>query len=58
MAGTAVTLDDCVRRPVLELAGDYRNWFETAGKLADTLSQSGRSSLFHGTAVRFYGIEM
>ena len=44
--------------PVLELAGDYRNWFETAGKLADTLSQSGRSSLFHGTAVRFYGIEM
>ena len=44
--------------PVLELAGDYRAWFHTADKLAETLSQTGRACLFHGTAARFYGIEM
>ena len=44
--------------PVLELAGDYAGWFDTAGKLADTLSQAERAFMFHGTAARFYGIEM
>ena len=44
--------------PVLELAGDYRGWFDTTGKLADTLSPAERACLFHGTAARFYGIDM
>ena len=41
--------------PVLELAGSYSDWFETASELAATLSQSERASLFHGTATRLNG---
>jgi len=44
--------------PVLELAGAYSDWFETASELAAMLSPSEQASLFHGTAARFYGMGM
>lgn len=44
--------------PVLDLAGDYANWFETARSLAAGLSQKENLSLFSGTAMRFYKLEL
>ena len=42
--------------PVLNLAGDYRSWFEIAQNLTRHLSSADRDDIFGGTAARFYGI--
>lgn len=40
--------------PVLELAGHYENWLETAMELTASLSDQERNKVFAGTAKRFY----
>jgi len=40
--------------PVLNLAGDYEGWFNTARKLTDHLSEAARADIFGNTAARFY----
>jgi L-fuconolactonase len=42
--------------PVLNMAGNYRGWFETAQKLTQHLSEGERADIFGGTATRFYGL--
>ncbi|WOI55852.1 amidohydrolase family protein [Palleronia sp. LCG004] len=42
--------------PVLELAGDYAGWLDTARRLAEDLSEGERGDLFGGTATRFYDL--
>lgn len=42
--------------PVLNLAGNYRDWFTIAQKLTAQLSESDRADVFGNTAQRFYGI--
>ena len=42
--------------PVLNLAADYRRWFELADALTH-LDAAERAALFGGNAARFYGIE-
>lgn len=42
--------------PVLNLASDYRRWFELAGVLTH-LGDEQRAAVFGGNAARFYGIE-
>ncbi len=41
--------------PVLNLASDYRQWFELANALTH-LDEAGRAALFGGNAARFYGL--
>ena len=43
--------------PVLNLAGNYSQWFEVAQHLTASLSTSEKEQLFGGSAARFYGIE-
>lgn len=42
--------------PVLNLAGDYSRWFQTAQNLTSGLSDGERAEIFGGTAARFYAI--
>lgn len=42
--------------PILNLAGNYLDWFATALKLTAHLSETERNDIFGGTAARFYGI--
>jgi L-fuconolactonase len=42
--------------PVLNVAGNYADWFEIAQELAQHLSDADRHEIFGGTAARFYGI--
>lgn len=42
--------------PVLNLAGNYRDWFATAKKLTAHLSDAERADIFGNTAHTFYGI--
>lgn len=42
--------------PVLELAGNYLGWLETARMLASRLSSGEHAALFGETATRFYGL--
>lgn len=42
--------------PVLELAGDYAGWLQTARELAAELPEREQAALFGKTALRFYGI--
>ncbi|SFH00396.1 L-fuconolactonase [Palleronia marisminoris] len=44
--------------PVLELAGDYEGWLETAQSLAGALSPSERAQLFAGTAAEVYALDI
>lgn len=44
--------------PVLELAGDYEGWLETAQILAGALSSSERTRLFAGTAAEVYALDI
>ncbi|QIK78803.1 amidohydrolase family protein [Sphingomonas piscis] len=41
--------------PVLLLAGEYREWFDTAAAMTG-LDRAGQAMLFGGTAARFYGV--
>lgn len=43
--------------PVLELAGRYDNWLNTAIALTTTLSDQEQEDVFSGTAKRFYRLE-
>jgi len=42
--------------PILNLAGNYLDWFATAQKLTADLPKSDQAEIFGGTAARFYGI--
>ncbi|MBM3605310.1 MAG: amidohydrolase [Alphaproteobacteria bacterium] len=42
--------------PVLELAGDYAGWLQTAKALSEDLSSSERESVFSGSAIRIYNL--
>jgi L-fuconolactonase len=42
--------------PVLELAADYSRWLAVARSLTSHLPPDEVSTIFHGTAARFYGI--
>jgi L-fuconolactonase len=42
--------------PVLNMAGDYPNWFNIAQQLTVQLPQADRDAIFGGTAARFYGL--
>jgi L-fuconolactonase len=42
--------------PVLNLAGNYRDWFAIARKLTSQLSKEDREQIFGNTAQAFYGI--
>jgi L-fuconolactonase len=43
--------------PVLNLAGNYRDWFKSVKKLTNQLSDDERADIFGNTAQRFYGID-
>lgn len=43
--------------PVLNLAGDYSRWFETAEALLGGLSSEDRAGIFGGNAVRAYQLD-
>jgi L-fuconolactonase len=42
--------------PVLNVAGNYLDWFNIAQQLTAQLSEAERAEIFGGTAERFYGI--
>lgn len=42
--------------PVLELAGEYPGWLDTARRLSADLPDPDKAALFAGTAARFYGL--
>jgi L-fuconolactonase len=42
--------------PVLNVAGNYRDWFAIAQTLTAGLSDVERNAIFGGTAQAFYGI--
>ncbi len=44
--------------PVLELAGDYSGWLQTAQTLTQELSTDDRAALFAQNAIKFYGITL
>ena len=41
--------------PVLNLAGDYARWMNTAQSLCASFNETERDAIFGGTAARFYG---
>jgi len=43
--------------PVLNVAGNYVDWFTMAQNLTAHLSGAEREEIFGGTAARFYGIQ-
>ena len=43
--------------PVLNLAADYGQWADIAGRFIDRLAPAGRQAVWGGTAERFYGLE-
>lgn len=42
--------------PVVNLAGDYKSWLESARGLTQQLSEAERDNIFGGSARNFYGI--
>ncbi len=42
--------------PVLNEAGDYASWLQTAEALTGHLPPSDRAAIFGGTAAAFYGV--
>ncbi len=42
--------------PVLNLASNYREWFDIARQLTAQISPADRDDIFGGTAARFYGL--
>lgn len=43
--------------PMINLAGNYLDWFTVAQELTKHLSETERSEIFGGTATQFYGID-